>query len=59
MTALENLMEAPLAHGQMSKGEIGLGSKLDAILKTYQGVSNKGVAIARSMMMDPKILCLR
>lgn len=68
MTAFENLMEAPLAHGEMTPAAIkekasrllnqmGLGSKQDAMPKTLSGGQQQRVAIARSMMMDPKILC--
>lgn len=68
MSALENLMEAPLAHKELSKPairekavalleEMGLGSKIDAMPKTLSGGQKQRVAIARSMMLDPKVLC--
>ncbi len=68
MTALQNLMEAPLAHKLMPKDQIkakaqalldqmGLSHKYDAPPRTLSGGQQQRVAIARSMMMDPKILC--
>lgn len=68
MSALENLMEAPLAQKELSKQAIrekaialleqmGLGDKINAMPKTLSGGQKQRVAIARSMMLDPKVLC--
>lgn len=68
MTALENLMEAPLAQKEMTKelieakalrllDQMGLKDKAHAMPKTLSGGQKQRVAIARSMMLDPKILC--
>lgn len=68
MSALENLMEAPLAQKILSKQAIrekavalleqmGLDEKINAMPKTLSGGQAQRVAIARSMMLDPKVLC--
>ena len=66
LTALQNILEAPLAHG-VSRAEatttaldllarVGLSSKADAYPRQLSGGQQQRVAIARSLVLKPKVL---
>ncbi len=67
MTALQNLMEAPMQVRGLSKAEardkamallerVGLGHKADSYPRQLSGGQQQRVAIARALAMDPKLL---
>jgi polar amino acid transport system ATP-binding protein len=67
MTALENVMLAPVRVGQLSRGEareratellsrVGLGDKLDTYPVALSGGQQQRVAIARALAMAPKLM---
>ncbi len=67
LTVLENLIEAPIAHRQLSKrdavaraGElldiVGLRHKADAWPRHLSGGQQQRVAIARALAMDPEVM---
>lgn len=67
-TVMENLIEAPLAQKLGSTAELqqkainlledmGLQQKADVYPSTLSGGQKQRVAIARSMMLDPQIIC--
>jgi polar amino acid transport system permease protein len=66
LTALQNIVEAPLAHG-VSRAEatttaldllarVGLSSKVDAYPRQLSGGQQQRVAIARALALKPKVL---
>jgi len=67
MTALENVMEAPVTVNGKSKGEartrgldllnrVGLGDRCDHYPAQLSGGQQQRVAIARALAMDPKLM---
>ncbi|MCW2821585.1 MAG: arginine transporter ATP-binding protein [Marmoricola sp.] len=67
MTALENIMEAPVQVGGVRKsdaekrarellGRVGLGDRCDAYPAQLSGGQQQRVAIARALAMDPKLM---
>lgn len=67
MTALENIIEAPVTVKKMSKGEavakaeellswVGLSEKRDEYPSRLSGGQQQRVAIARALAMEPKIM---
>jgi polar amino acid transport system ATP-binding protein len=67
MTALENVMEAPLRVRRLSRGEVrerakallqrvGLGEKLETYPGQLSGGQQQRVAIARALAMRPKLM---
>jgi polar amino acid transport system ATP-binding protein len=67
MTALENVVDAPVATGRMSKADarerarelltrVGLEAKTEAYPSELSGGQQQRVAIARAMAMDPKLI---
>ncbi|MHA6670315.1 amino acid ABC transporter ATP-binding protein [Homoserinimonas sp. A447] len=67
MTALENIMEAPMLVKKVSKTKatararellerVGLGEKADAYPAHLSGGQQQRVAIARALAMDPKLM---
>lgn len=67
MSAVQNLIEAPLAQGVSKKDaeakamnlldQMGLADKAKAMPSTLSGGQKQRVAIARSMMLEPDFLC--
>ena len=66
LTALENIIEAPLAHGAPRSeadslgrkllARVGLGDKVDAYPRQLSGGQQQRVAIARALALRPKVL---
>jgi polar amino acid transport system ATP-binding protein len=67
MTALQNVVEAPIRVGRMSKHDctdkaealldrVGLGDKFDTYPNQLSGGQQQRVAIARALAMDPKLM---
>jgi polar amino acid transport system ATP-binding protein len=69
MTALENVMEAPVQVKKTSRADaeqkarallekVGMGHRTDALPKRLSGGEQQRVAIARALAMDPSVLFL-
>jgi polar amino acid transport system ATP-binding protein len=67
LTVLENLIEAPIAHRQLSKREaitragelldiVGLRHKADAWPRHLSGGQQQRIAIARALMLQPRVM---
>ena len=67
LTALQNIIEAPVALKRLSKGDarelalgllerVGLGDKADAYPRQLSGGQQQRVAIARALALQPKVL---
>ncbi|WP_433584734.1 amino acid ABC transporter ATP-binding protein [Microbacterium hydrocarbonoxydans] len=67
LTALENITEAPIARGKLSKDDarelalglldrVGLADKADAYPRQLSGGQQQRVAIARALALKPKVL---
>jgi polar amino acid transport system ATP-binding protein len=67
MTALENVIEAPILVNRMSRAEaldrgrelldrVGIGDRVDSYPSQLSGGQQQRVAIARALAMDPKLM---